>query len=205
VTEPLRNRRDASGRPHGAPSAPSRVCALGAQDAAAYGRSIGSVRRARMTLTFREAQPRDIADMFELRARTRENPISPEDLALLGITPESSAASIASGSTSCWVCLNDASLVGFSSGDHATGEILVVAVSPDFEGEGIGKRLLNSVVESLQSRGCARLWLAASPDPGLRSHGFYRHLGWQPTGQMNANGDEILECTPNQRVERACG
>ena len=79
---------------------------------------------------------------------------------------------------------------------------LVVAVSPDFEGKGIGKKLLHSVVKSLQSRGCARLWLAASPDPGVRSHGFYRHLGWQPTGQTDANGDEILECTPNQRLER---
>jgi ribosomal protein S18 acetylase RimI-like enzyme len=160
------------------------------------------VRRARMPLTFRKTQYRDIPDMFALRARTRENPISREELALLGITPESTAASLASGRTSSWVCLHCSSLVGFSTGDNTSGEILVVAVSPEFEGRGIGKKLLRSVVESLRSAGCNRLWLAASSDPNVRSHGFYRYLGWQPTGQSDANGDEILEGTPNQRLER---
>ena len=152
-----------------------------------------------MTLTLREAQLGDIPDMFALRERTRENPISPEELALLGITPESTTAAIASGRSKSWVCLNDSSLVGFATGDSASGEILVVAVSPDFEGRGIGKRLLRSVMKSLRSAGCDRLWLAASPDPSVRSHGFYRHLGWQPTGETTVNGEEILECTPNNR------
>jgi len=155
-----------------------------------------------MTLTFREARLGDIPAMFELRGRTRENPISAGELAVLDITPESTMTSIASGRTCSWVCLHGASLVGFATGNHPSGEILVVAVSPDFEGRGIGKKLLHSVMESLQSRGCARLWLAASPDPGVRSYGFYRHLGWRPTGQTDAHGDEILERTPNHRLER---
>ena len=152
-----------------------------------------------MTLTLRQAQPRDIPDMFALRERTRENPISPQELGLLGITPESTAAAMANGRSRSWVCLQDSALVGFATGDSTSGEILVVAVSPDFEGRGIGKRLLRSVMESLQSAGCDRLWLAASPDPRVRSYGFYRYLGWQPTGETTANGEEILECTPNNR------
>lgn len=155
-----------------------------------------------MTLTFRQALPTDIADMFALRARTRENPISPHELAELGITPNSTAEAMVRGRSSCWVCSDGSSLVGFATGDRTSGEILVVAVSPEFEGKGVGKRLLQSVIASLRSGGCSRLWLAASPDPCVRSHGFYRYLGWQPTGQTVANGDEILECTPNQRLER---
>jgi ribosomal protein S18 acetylase RimI-like enzyme len=152
-----------------------------------------------MMLTFREGQPRDIPEMFALRERTRENPISPEELAQLGITPELSTAAMATGRSRSWVCLQGSSLVGFATGDSVSGEILVVAVSPDFEGRGVGKRLLRSVMESLRSAGCDRLWLAASPDPSVRSYGFYRHLGWQPTGGITDNGEEILECTPNNR------
>jgi ribosomal protein S18 acetylase RimI-like enzyme len=151
-----------------------------------------------MTLTLREAQPRDIPAMFALRERTRENPFSPEELARLGITPESTTAAMASGRSTSWVCLQESLLVGFASGDCASGEILVVAVSPDFEGRGIGKALLRSVMESLRSAGCGRLWLAASPNPNVRSYGFYRHLGWQPTGEKTTTGDEILECTPGK-------
>jgi hypothetical protein len=33
----------------------------------------------------------------------------------------------------------------------------------------------------------------ASADPTVRAHGFYRALGWRPTGERTANGDEILE------------
>jgi hypothetical protein len=36
------------------------------------------------------------------------------------------------------------------------------------------------------------VWLAANPDPAGRAHGFYRALGWRPTGEMQHGGDEIL-------------
>jgi hypothetical protein len=35
------------------------------------------------------------------------------------------------------------------------------------------------------------VWLAANPDPAGRAHGFYRSLGWRPTGEMQ-HDDEIL-------------
>jgi len=150
-----------------------------------------------MTLTFRPAQTRDIEEMFSLRGRTRENPISREDLASLGFTPESTAARMASGQVAGWVCRDESSLVGFCSGDSLSGEILVLAVLPEFEGKGIGKQLLWRVIEALKSKGCRGLWLAASPDPGVRSYGFYRHLGWRATGKMSSSGDEILAYRPD--------
>jgi GNAT superfamily N-acetyltransferase len=140
--------------------------------------------------------------MFDLRGRTRENPISRAQLAVLGITPQSTATALASGRRSSWVCVDGPSLVGFSTGDNASGEILVVAVAPEFEANGIGKRLLRCVVDALRSRGCRRLWLAASADPRTRSHGFYRHLGWRPSGGTDANGDEILDCPRDPSPER---
>jgi hypothetical protein len=34
---------------------------------------------------------------------------------------------------------------------------------------------------------------AAFRDPALRAYGFYRALGWRPSGERTGSGDEILE------------
>ncbi len=36
-------------------------------------------------------------------------------------------------------------------------------------------------------------WAAGIAQGGFRSHGFYRHLGWRPTGEIDDLGDEVLE------------
>jgi hypothetical protein len=48
-------------------------------------------------LSFREALPSDVGELFSVRARTRENPISIEQLEEFGITPEVIADHIADG------------------------------------------------------------------------------------------------------------
>jgi GNAT superfamily N-acetyltransferase len=145
-----------------------------------------------MDLVFRKTLPSDIEGLFSVRARTRESPISKDGLASIGITPESIAQQMASGRVKGWVCLDSSNLVGFCNGDGETGEVLVLAVLPDYERRGIGSYLLARVVEWLRSVGSDTIWLAASPDTRIRAHGFYRSLGWQPNGKKHQNGDEIL-------------
>jgi GNAT superfamily N-acetyltransferase len=99
---------------------------------------------------------------------------------------------MASGRVKGWVCLHESNLVGFANGDVATGEVLVLAVLPEYERRGIGTSLLSRVVEWLRSVGSNTIWLAASPDARVRAHGFYRSLGWRPNGKKEQNGDEIL-------------
>jgi ribosomal protein S18 acetylase RimI-like enzyme len=143
-------------------------------------------------LTIREAVGTDIDSLFDIRARTRENAIPRSYLISIGITPESWAASLRSDKEQTWVCLDGATPVGFCGADAGTGEIVVLAVLPEYEGRGIGKRLLDRAVEWLQSRGSGRLWLATNPDPNGRAYGFYRSQGWRATGERQKNGDEIL-------------
>jgi GNAT superfamily N-acetyltransferase len=149
-----------------------------------------------MDLVFRETLPSDIEGLFSVRARTRENAFSKEMLASIGITPESIAEQMASGRMKGWVCVDSSSLVGFCNGDAETGEVLVLAVLSGYEGRGIGRRLLSRVVEWLRSVGSDTIWLAASPDKSMRAHGFYRSLGWRPTGETLPNGDQILILEP---------
>jgi ribosomal protein S18 acetylase RimI-like enzyme len=143
-------------------------------------------------LLFRETQVGDVDALFSVRARTRENSFSKEQLASLGITPQSSSTDLKSGRVTGWVCLHGPNLVGFCNGDGKTGEVLVLAVLPEYERRGVGKRLLSHTTESLRSLGLRRIWLVASSDPAARAFGFYRSLGWKPTGEMLKNGDQIL-------------
>ena len=91
------------------------------------------------------------------------------------------------------MCTVKGSIVAYCFGSRETGEIEVLAVLPDFEYRGIGRELLSRMVRTLAELGHDRLFLACSPLPESRSHGFYRHLGWRSTGTYDASGDEILE------------
>ena len=146
-----------------------------------------------MNLVFRKAIPEDTPGCIDLRGRTRENAFSAEQLAALGITLDSWRAGIADGSLPGHVAAVDGELAGYCFGDRDTGEIVVLALLPAFEGMGIGKRLLDLVVEEFRARGFEKLFLGCSYDPGVRSYGFYRHLGWKPTGAVDGAGDEVLE------------
>jgi ribosomal protein S18 acetylase RimI-like enzyme len=150
-----------------------------------------------MELEFRETRITDVDALFDLRARTRENPFSRDDLATMGITPESISHALLTGRTKGWVCTHGPGIVGFCMGEAQTGEILVVAILPQYESLGIGKRLLSLAVSWLRATGAKRIWLVASSNPTARAHGFYRALGWQPTGERAENGGEVLVITPD--------
>lgn len=73
---------------------------------------------------FREALTSDIEELFSVRARTRENALSREGLASIGITAESIAKNMASGRLKGWVCSQQSNVVGFCNGDLGTGEVV---------------------------------------------------------------------------------
>jgi len=145
------------------------------------------------SLTFRPTEIRDIPALYEVRAATRQNAISKAQLIEWGITPERTAKGLESQALFGMACEANGKVVGFCTGDTTSGEVLVLAVLPQYEGKRIGITLLDGVVAQLNRRNLSPLWLACSSDPNSRSHGFYRAHGWVPNGQKLDNGDEILE------------
>ncbi|MCA8215486.1 GNAT family N-acetyltransferase [Burkholderia cepacia] len=143
-------------------------------------------------LTWRKAVPDDAAACIELRGETRENAFTDAQLRDLGITVESWGDGIRDGLVSGRVCCANGRMVGYCFGDTGSGEIVVLAILPEYEGAGIGKRLLQQVIDAFAANGFTSLFLGCSTDPASRSYGFYRHLGWTPTGTLDEAGDEIL-------------
>lgn len=146
-----------------------------------------------MSIEFRAAPPDRTAEYIRLRGMTRENAVSEKRLLELGITAETWANDIRSTELQGFLAQHDGVLVGYCFGNSRSGEVVVLAVLPNYEGQGMGQRLLDLVIEQLGTRGHKRLFLGCSSDPNVRSYGFYRYLGWRSTGTADELGDEILE------------
>jgi len=128
-------------------------------------------------MKFRAIGEHDVADLFAVRAATRENALSREQLVDLGIDLKSVAAMLNTTHRG-WLCEADNRVVGFAMGNRRTGEMWVIAVLPDYEGRGIGMQLLKRVEDWLWSEGWTESWLTTGVDPTPRAYGFYKSQGW---------------------------
>lgn len=67
------------------------------------------------------------------------------------------------------------------AGDGATGHVHSLYVSPEAQGRGIGRLLLDHAVDALRQEGAdhAFLWVFAANQPSI---GFYESRGWSADG-----------------------
>ncbi|MGF1581867.1 MAG: GNAT family N-acetyltransferase [Gemmataceae bacterium] len=140
---------------------------------------------------FRELRPDDMSAIFDVRIATWHNDRGKEELTELGITPES-VCEMMETSHRGWVCELNSHVLGFAMGNKETGEMWVIAVLEEYEGRGIGKRLLGLVEEWLFGQGWKEIWLTTDPDENYRAVGFYRHLGWV---DWKMDGDRFMKKT----------
>jgi len=84
-------------------------------------------------------------------------------------------------------------VIGFAIGDARDGNIWALFVDPKHEGRGHGRRLHDTMVAWLFSRGLTRLWLGT--DPHTRAERFYRQAGWIDRGLL-PNGERRFELAP---------
>jgi len=146
----------------------------------------------------------DVGEVLRVRTLTRENALTMEELADRDITPESTAR-LLSEDVKGWVCEESGQILGFAMGDAHSGEVLVLAVLAQHERCGIGRHLLSVVQDWLFSRGHSELWLLENPDPAIRAYGFYRSLGWIPTGEVRGE-EQVLKLRrdrPNGGAQRS--
>jgi len=126
----------------------------------------------------REIEDKDVPALFPVRIVTKENRMSIDELASIGITIESMRAAIR-GTHKGWLAEENGRVVGFAMGDSEASELTVIALLPEYEGKGIGKKLLNNVEQWVHSKGCRSIWLTTDTDTSLRAYGFYIKHGWE--------------------------
>lgn len=98
----------------------------------------------------RIAQRDDIETLFEIRTSVVENYQSREEIAALGITPESVAKML---ETDCcaWIAELGDQPIGFSIANATEKTIFGIFVLPAFEGRGAGRALLQATEDWLWS------------------------------------------------------
>lgn len=77
-----------------------------------------------------------------------------------------------------WVGCADGKAVGFGLADSKTGGVVVVAVLPDFVGQGIGRDIMKQAEAWLFSHGWNEISLTLPEKTDGRTTGFFHHLGW---------------------------
>jgi len=87
-----------------------------------------------------------------------------------------------------WVCETGDTVVGFSYASRHDSSIWAVFVLPEFEGRGIGRRLLDEAVGWLFGLGHASVSLSTTAN--TRADRFYQALGWT----RGAMKDEVEVC-----------
>ncbi|WP_263971598.1 GNAT family N-acetyltransferase [Leptolyngbya ohadii] len=132
-----------------------------------------------MNLHIRPAHLDDIPTLFHIRTSVVENHQSWEELATLGVTPETIAQML---QTTCraWIAEIDGQPIGFSFANAADCMVFGMFVLLEFEGRGAGRALMQQAEDWLWSTGTTEIYLYTGNNPDLRAYGFYRHLGWQP-------------------------
>ncbi len=138
-------------------------------------------------MNIRVAECSDIDTLFEIRTSVVENHQSREEIAELGIAPESVAEMLA---TDCcaWIAEISDRPIGFSIANATEKTIFGIFVLPAFEGQGAGRSLMQVAENWFYSKNIEEIWLVTANDSNLRAYGFYHHLGWIPVG-VESDGD----------------
>lgn len=129
---------------------------------------------------FRRITAADVDELFLLRSSVRENPFSVEQLAAIGITPESVREALGKWLEG-YLCEVPGRIVGFAMADLKARELSVIAVLSDYERKGIGRELLRLTEGILWDAGYTSIWLWTGPDRTTRAYHLYKNTGWIET------------------------
>ena len=133
-------------------------------------------------IEIRPAKQDDVETIFRIRCAVKENHMSREELAELGITPDSVREMIMSEDYCVSVAFIKNKMVGFAIAQISQAYLSALFVHPEHESRGIGRTLMNMVENNLIEQGVKELSLVTGSEPGIRAPGFYTHLGWTQSG-----------------------
>lgn len=145
-------------------------------------------------MRIREAVIQDIQQIQIVRNAVKENQLSNPLL----VTDEDCKTFLTERGKG-WVCEIDNQVVGFSIVDLKDHNIWALFVHPDFDRQGIGRKLHDTMLDWYFSQTQATVWLGTAPH--TRAEVFYRIAGWKETG-THGKGEIKFEMTYNNWMNR---
>lgn len=87
-----------------------------------------------------------------------------------------------------WIAVEDKQIVGFAIADLKENNIWALFLLPESEGQGIGRKLHDTMMNWYFTQTEQTVWLGTAPH--TRAAGFYKAAGWQEVGM---NGSKELK------------
>jgi GNAT superfamily N-acetyltransferase len=140
-----------------------------------------------LPMPLRPATVWDVDAMHAVRVAVRENALSDENRVLQG-----DYRAMLQESGRGWGHDESKKVVAFGIADHAHRNIWALFVAPGFEGQGIGRGLLDVMVTWLFAQGRDPVWLTTGRN--TRAEHFYSAAGWRAVCPA-ADGEIRFELT----------
>ncbi|WP_242926956.1 GNAT family N-acetyltransferase [Pontibacter vulgaris] len=131
-------------------------------------------------MIFREATITDIPQIQIVRHSVKENVLSNPAL----VTDQHCVEYLTIRGKG-WVCEVNNEIVGFAIVDLKENNVWALFLKPEYEGKGIGKRLLNTMLNWYFSQTKETFWLGTGFH--TRAEKFYRLQGWTEAGLHGSN------------------
>ncbi|MCB0521727.1 MAG: GNAT family N-acetyltransferase [Lewinellaceae bacterium] len=145
-------------------------------------------------MIIREAQIEDIPQIQIVRNAVKENTLSDPRL----VTDEDCKVFITERGKG-WVCEMESQIVGFSIADLKDHNIWALFLRPEYERQGIGRKLHDTMLDWYFAQTKTNVWLGTSPN--TRAEMFYRKAGWREIG-THGKGEIKFEMTYEDWVSR---
>jgi GNAT superfamily N-acetyltransferase len=141
-------------------------------------------------MLFREANTSDIKQIQLVRNAVKENMLSNP-----GLVTDKDCVDYLTLRGKGWVCEKDGIIIGFAIADLIDNNIWALFIHPDFDKQGIGKRLHNMMLSWYFNQQKQMVWLSTAP--GTRAEQFYRMQGWREVG-LYGKGEIKFEMTADE-------
>jgi GNAT superfamily N-acetyltransferase len=127
-----------------------------------------------MKAVLREATREDIPGIWRVRYAVTENTLAPGRISDEDVRRE------IEDTGKGWVIEDEGKILGFAVCNVVSGNIWALFVDPEAQGQGLGSRLHDAMLQWLQQQPVPLLWLTTGAD--TKASALYEHKGWQRTG-----------------------
>ena len=145
-------------------------------------------------MIIREAKIEDIKQIQKVRNSVNENMLTNPNL-----VTDNDCKEYITGKGKAWVCGMNTEIVGFAIVDLQANNIWALFLKPEFEKQGIGKKLHDIMLDWYFKQTKNNVWLGTSPN--TRAEIFYRKLGWTEIG-THGKGEIKFEMKFNDWIHK---